>query len=67
MSEVELRTILEACFADLEAGRAPDLDELCGGRPDLRARVEGILATEQRLVQACAPSVAERVDVAAPE
>ncbi len=63
MAEDDIARLLEACYAELQEGREPDLDALCAGAPpELRSRVERIVSRERLLVEgAAAPRAKEPV------
>jgi tetratricopeptide (TPR) repeat protein/predicted Ser/Thr protein kinase len=52
-----LEGILEACYAAVCDGEEPDLAALCAEAPELRPRVERMLARERSLLQACIADV----------
>lgn len=61
-----LPDILEACYAALFDGEEPDLDALCAEAPELRERVERMLARERDLLDSCVAEVqAERPKIPA--
>lgn len=53
-NDSRLPDILEACYGALYDGQEPDLDTLCAEAPELRPRVERMLARERQLLEACA-------------
>ncbi|MFK7741564.1 MAG: serine/threonine-protein kinase [Planctomycetota bacterium] len=55
-----LAEILERCYEVICEGNEPDLDALCVGDPELRTRVERMLAQERQLVDACAGASAAK-------
>ena len=54
-----LPDILESCYAALYDGQEPDLNVLCAEAPELRPRVESLLARERTLLQACVGDLAK--------
>jgi serine/threonine protein kinase len=70
-NDAQLSEILEACYGALYDGKEPDLDALCAEAPELRPRVERMLARERGLLKACVadaqnerpklPSLPERI------
>lgn len=48
VSPERLAELLVRCYLEVEAGLPIDLDTLCGGDPELRARVERLLRQLER-------------------
>jgi hypothetical protein len=46
-----LEDLLTRCYAEMQAGRSPDLDVICRGEPELRPQVAQLLARELELAR----------------